>query len=161
MPGPRTQVRADEVARPGAHLRRGPSSVGTGRAVATGKGNREGPPGESPGSLPPRAGHSLGYAGADEGHSNSATRRATDFIGNIRSTPPCDGNVLAPPPGQVPQAEWAGCRRLPSNLRARGTWQRLSSARRRGGVGPGKASGRGPPPSGPAPVRMLARRSAF
>lgn len=59
-------------------------------------------------SLPPRTRHSLGYAGTDEGHSNSATRRTKDFMGIDRSTPPCDGNVLGAP-GRVPKGRnrWA------------------------------------------------------
>lgn len=56
---------------------------------------------------PPLASHSLRYAGRDEGHSSSATRRTKNFMGIIHSTPPCVGNVLGPP-GRVPQSERGG-----------------------------------------------------
>lgn len=67
-----------------------------------------------PGWLLPRAGHSLRYVGTDEVHSNSETRRTTNFMGIVRSTPPYVGNVLGPP-GRLPQAE-TGRRRRPTLL---------------------------------------------
>lgn len=68
------------------------------------------PLGVSPGSLLPQAGHSLGYAGTNEGQVNSANRRTKDSMGIVRTTPPCDGNVLGPP-GRVLQGQRGGSRR--------------------------------------------------
>lgn len=96
--------------------RPGPWTVKFGRNVGPGKKSRNSggsDPGGSPsipGWLQPQAGHSLGNAGRNEGHVNSATRRSNDFMGIFRSTPPCDGNVLGPP-GRVLQSPRAGCRR--------------------------------------------------
>lgn len=70
----------------------------------------------------PQAGHSLGYAGTNEGHVNSATRRTKDFMGIFRSTPPCDGNVLG---------QRAGCRSPTVLTRGLDAPQRLSSTRKR------------------------------
>lgn len=97
--------------------------------VSGGPRSRQLPPGLSPGSLPPQVGHSLGKAGTDESHSNSTTR-TKDFMGTVRSTPPCDGNVLGHQAGYL-RAEKRGCQPRQSLLRAVDALQRLSPARRR------------------------------
>ena len=58
---------------------------------------------------PPLASHSLRYAGRDEGHSSSATRRTKNFMGIIHSTPPCVGTVLGHQAGYLsPKGEGVG-----------------------------------------------------
>ena len=75
-------------------------------------------------------------------------------MGTVRSTPPCDGNVLGHQAGYL-RAEKRGCQPRQSLLRAVGALQRLSPARRRSeGLGEGNASGRGPPLPGPARRRL-------
>lgn len=98
--------------------------------VSGGPRNRELPPGVSPGSLPPQVSHSLGKVGTNEGHSNSTTRKTKDFMGIVRSTPPCDGNVLGHQAGYL-RAEKRACQRRRSPLRAVAALQRFSPARRR------------------------------
>lgn len=122
------------------HLRPSPWRMGFGRHVGPRKGKlslrqaqepREVPTQVSLEGQPPLASHSLRYAGRDEGHSSSATRRTKNFMGIIHSTPPCVGNVLGPP-GRVPQSERGGGWRddRPSSG-APGAPQRLSQARKR------------------------------
>ena len=130
------------------HQRPGPWAVAFRRSVGPGQrragtlvgpGTRRIPQVCPPGRRSVRLGHSLGYAGRNEGQSNSTTRRTKDLTGIVRRTLTGDWNVL----GQ--QARYFRAKK--GGLRAVGALQRLPPARKRSqGWGVGSKSYGAPPP---------------
>uniref|UniRef100_M3XMB3 Uncharacterized protein n=1 Tax=Mustela putorius furo TaxID=9669 RepID=M3XMB3_MUSPF len=89
-------------------------------------------------------------AGTNEGHSNSATRRTKNFMGIVRSTPPCDGNVLGHQAGYL-RAEKRGCLGRLSPTQGRGRPATVvPSAQAQRGVGGGERERPRPAPPGEA-----------
>lgn len=85
------------------HQRPGPWTVAFRRSVGAGQRKARTPVGPRtrrfpqvcpPGRCSVRLGHSLGYAGRNEGHSNSATTRTKDLRGIVRNTLTGGWNVL-------------------------------------------------------------------